>query len=175
MLSLHICWAHLVLFMSTTNCGVSSLPVSDLGTARSEDAGIPWPLGLLLGSAQARGWERKVLPMEEMAADILAVHSAGLRTSQGHRSDSWFSQFPSSKRKSPTARMGCLQPLVTAWEPRGVPAAWLLKDSHASHSCSHQQSHPQHGPNWAPRPASSPALCCPVCFMSASCRAHLVL
>lgn len=59
----------------------------------------PWPLGSLLGCTHARGWERRRIPTEKKAADILTTTFGKTLTSQGHRSDSQLWHSSSCKMK----------------------------------------------------------------------------
>lgn len=59
----------------------------------------PWPLDSLLGCTHARGWERRRIPTEKKAADILTTTFGKPLTSQGHRSDSQLWHSSSCKMK----------------------------------------------------------------------------
>lgn len=116
----HLVWEREIPRVCWARCGswssILEFPASI--TAWSKDSGLTHdPLApSLLGYTHARGWERKMFPMDKMAADILTSTFGRPLTSQGHRSDSWLSHFPSSKREKVDGANGYLQPLVTAWE-----------------------------------------------------------
>lgn len=135
----HIRWDPLRLLM-VINSEVSCLRISDSRAARSWHP--PWPFGSLLGYTHARGWERKIFPTDEMAADILTSTFGRPLTSQGHRSDSWLSHFPSSQKK----RLMVLMDTFSLWLQPGKgtmsPQCGFWEDFPTSPWCTYQQPAP---------------------------------